>query len=326
MPWTRFRKKRDMPEGLWTKCKACGTTIYAKDLLANLQVCKACGYHFNQPSGERIQSLLDEDSFTEMWADLVPVDRLEFIDKDPYPVKLETSAKKSGLAEAAVAGTGTLGGDPLALCMLDFRFMGGSMGTVVGEKVTRTLELALRERIPAVVISCSGGARMHEGALSLMQMAKTSAAIARLHAAGGLYISVLANPTTGGVMASFAALGDLIFAEPGALIGFAGPRVIQETLRTELPEGFQTSEFLMERGFIDRIVKRDQLRGELGRAIRLLWSYDDAVRRKYARPAGGAADPPEGDGRQQEPAESPGLDEVRGLGGADGGGAAAGQA
>jgi acetyl-CoA carboxylase carboxyl transferase subunit beta len=298
-----------MPEGLWVKCKACGTTIYMKDLVANLQVCKACGYHFSQPSEERVRALFDENSFVELWSNLMPLDRLEFIDKEPYPKKLLSSAAKSGVNEAAVAGTGVMDGQPVAICMLDFRFMGGSMGTVVGEKVTRTLELARADRIPAIVISCSGGARMHEGALSLMQMAKTSAAIARLHADGGLYISVLANPTTGGVMASFAALGDLIFAEPGALIGFAGPRVIQETLRTELPEGFQTSEFLMERGFIDRIVTRESLRQELSRAIRLLWTYDRKTLSKYA---------PGLTPETQLPAEGPkvasssGLDSVRG--------------
>jgi acetyl-CoA carboxylase carboxyl transferase subunit beta len=263
-----------MPEGLWIKCKACATTIYMKDLVNDLQVCKSCGYHFAQPSEDRARTLFDEGTFKELWPSLKAMDRLGFVDKEPYPIKLQGSAKKSGIKEAAIAGTGLIERQPAAICMLDFRFMGGSMGTVVGEKVTRTFELALTERIPAIVVSCSGGARMHEGALSLMQMAKTSAAIARLHDAGGLYISVLANPTTGGVMASFAALGDLIFAEPGALIGFAGPRVIQETLRTELPEGFQTSEFLLERGFIDRIVPRAKLRVELGRSIRLLWTYD----------------------------------------------------
>lgn len=284
MPWTRFRKKRDMPEGLWVKCKECGETLFTKELIQANQVCRHCGYHFRQPARERFASLLDWGSFQEMWSELVPVDRLSFVDKVPYPEKLEKSAGKAGLNEACLTGTGTIEGLPLAVCALDFTFMGGSMGTVVGEKVTRTLELALEERIPALVISCSGGARMHEGALSLMQMAKSSAAIARLHEQGGLYISVLANPTTGGVMASFAALGDLIFAEPGALIGFAGPRVIQETLRVDLPEGFQTSEFLLERGFIDRIVERSKLREELAQVLGLLWTYTDDQLERYAPP------------------------------------------
>ena len=311
MGWTRFRKKRDMPEGLWVKCKKCGTTLFTKELEANFHICKSCSYHFHMPSEERVRTLLDEGSFTEMWTDLLPLDRLQFEDKEPYPEKIAKSQKKSGLDEGAIAGVGQIDGHPIALCMLDFRFMGGSMGTVVGEKVTRTLELAYRDRIPAVVISCSGGARMHEGALSLMQMAKTSAAIARLHESKGLYLSVLTNPTTGGVMASFAALGDLIFAEPGALIGFAGPRVIQETLRTELPEGFQTSEFLLERGFIDRIVVRSKLRGELKRTIDLLWDYPDSALKKYPPVAAPKEEQPEETVESEAVTARARLDEVR---------------
>jgi len=282
MAWSRFRKKRDMPEGLWVKCKRCNKTLFTKELTENLQVCEHCGYHMHQSARERLDSLLDEASFREHWSDLYTSDRLSFVDKEPYPEKIKKSAKKSGLCEGAIAGTGTIKGQPVAMCSLDFAFMGGSMGTVVGEKVARTIELATDENIPAVVISCSGGARMHEGALSLMQMGKTSGAIARLHEKGGLYISVLANPTTGGVMASFAALGDLIFAEPGALIGFAGPRVIQETLRTELPEGFQTAEFLLDRGFVDRIVSRAELRDTVGSTIGFLWNYTEEQYEKYA--------------------------------------------
>ncbi len=281
MAWSRFRKKRDMPEGLWVNCKQCNQTLFTKELTANHQVCEHCGYHMHQAASERLETLCDADSFVELWDDLFTKDRLDFIDKEPYPEKIRKSADKSGLTEGAVAGTGTIKGQPVAACSLDFAFMGGSMGTVVGEKVARTIELATAERIPAIVISCSGGARMHEGALSLMQMGKTSGAIARMHDAGGLYISVLANPTTGGVMASFAALGDVILAEPGALIGFAGPRVIRETLRTELPKGFQTAEFLLERGFIDRIVKRSDLRDDIATAIDFLWTYTDEQREKY---------------------------------------------
>lgn len=281
MGWTRFRKKRDMPEGLWVKCPECSATLFNKDLAEALNVCGECGYHLRLPSRDRITSLLDPWSFEEHWEDLRTLDRLSFVDRDPYPVKLERAAEKAGVSEAAVAGTGTIEGNPLSLCCLDFGFMGGSMGTVVGEKVARTVELATAEGMPVVIVSCSGGARMHEGALSLMQMGKTSAALARHHAQGQLFISVLANPTTGGVMASFAALGDVILAEPKALIGFAGPRVIQETLRTELPEGFQTSEFLLEKGFIDRIVARSSMREVIGRLIRFLARYEDGHRERY---------------------------------------------
>lgn len=280
MPWSRFRKKRDMPEGLWSKCKECGTTLYQKDLEEAMHVCSECGHHMRIGAAARVATLVDGGhAFEEHWPDLYPTDPLAFVDKGPYIDKLASTAKKTGKTDAATAGLGLIDGQPVALCILDFSFMGGSMGMVVGERVTRTIELALEHRIPAVVLSCSGGARMHEGALSLMQMAKTSALLARLQEEKGLYISVLANPTTGGVMASFAALGDIILAEPGALIGFAGPRVIQETLRIELPEGFQTSEFLLEHGFIDRIVSRKNLRGELSRLFSLLWTYDDDLTR-----------------------------------------------
>jgi len=288
MAWSRFRKKRDMPEGLWVNCKRCNQTLFTKELTSNQQICQHCGYHMHQSARERLATMCDAGSFVELWGDLFTKDRLDFIDKEPYPEKLRKSASKSGLTEGAVAGTGSIKGHPVAVCSLDFAFMGGSMGTVVGEKVARTIELATEERVPAIVISCSGGARMHEGALSLMQMGKTSGAIARMHDAGGLYISILANPTTGGVMASFAALGDIILAEPGALIGFAGPRVIRETLRTELPDGFQTAEFLLERGFIDRIVKRTDLRDDIATAIDFLWTYTDEQREKYAATGGPA--------------------------------------
>jgi acetyl-CoA carboxylase carboxyl transferase subunit beta len=270
MGWERFRKKRDVPEGLWVKCKKCSETLFKKDLDVALNVCTHCGYHFSLGAKERIATLVDPDSFTELWADLRAVDRLGFVDKEPYSEKMRKAEARSGRPEAAMAGYAMIDGLRVALCVLDFSYMGGSMGVVVGEKVTRTLELAADEGVPCIVVSCSGGARMHEGVLSLMQMAKTSAAIHRLSERGGLFISVLTNPTTGGVTASFAALGDLIFAEPEALIGFAGPRVIQETLRQELPEGFQRSEFLLERGFIDRIVPRKDLRATLAQSIRLL--------------------------------------------------------
>ena len=292
MGWSRFRKKRDMPEGLWIKCPSCNKTLYNKDLASSLNVCTACHHHLRMPARTRVESLVDENSFCEHSAGLRPLDRLEFVDKIPYPEKIAQAAERSGSKEAALAGTGTIGGLPISICVLDFSFLGGSMGTVVGEKVTRTIELATEERIPTVIVSSSGGARMHEGALSLMQMGKTSAAIARNHQDGGLFISVLANPTTGGVMASFAALGDVILAEPHALIGFAGPRVIRETLRSELPEGFQTSEFLLEKGFIDRIVERKEMRGMISSILGFLWTFTEEQKARFAAPPPeeGAAD------------------------------------
>jgi len=308
VPWTRFRKKKDMPEGLWIKCPGCGRTLFKKELEENLQVCTSCGHHFRMSARQRLDLLLDPGSFRERWADLRTHDCLGFVDREPYPEKLRKAARKSGLPEAAVAGTGTVDGKPVAICVLDFAFMGGSMGAVVGEKVTRTFELATEERLPVIVVSCSGGARMHEGVVSLMQMAKTTAALNRHHEAGGLYISILANPTTGGVMASFAALGDLILAEPRALIGFAGPRVIQETLRTELPEGFQTAEFLLERGFIDRIVERKELKREVSRLLEFLWTWTDEQRRRFGPPleeAAGKEGKEEKEEKEEETAEAP---------------------
>ena len=285
MPWSRFRKKRDMPEGLWVKCPSCSKTLYSKELDENVHVCPGCEHHLRVGGLKRLETLLDPGSFQERWTDLHTIDRLGFVDKVPYKDKLRRAAKKSASHEAARAGTGTINGLPVAVCSLDFSFMGGSMGAVVGETVTRCVELGTAERLPVVLISCSGGARMHEGVLSLMQMGKTCAALARHHERGGLFISVLSNPTTGGVMASFAALGDLILAEPKALIGFAGPRVIQETLRIDLPKGFQTAEFLLDHGFIDRIVPRRGLRDELSRAICFLWSYEDDQLERWAPPA-----------------------------------------
>jgi acetyl-CoA carboxylase carboxyl transferase subunit beta len=281
MAWTRFRKKKEMPEGVWIKCKKCGATLFQKTFEENLHVCKECGYHAPISGRRRLEILVDPGSFAERWTELYPTDFLGFTDKEPYPEKLAKSVKKSGEVEAAIAGSGTIEGRPVALCVLDFTFMGGSMGSVVGEKVSRTIELGADERLPVIVVSSSGGARMHEGAVSLMQMAKTSAALDRLGRRGVPFISVLTDPTTGGVTASFAALGDVIVAEPDALIGFAGPRVIQETLRTTLPDGFQRSEFLLEHGFIDRIATRHELRPLLARLVDLLWRYDDATFAKF---------------------------------------------
>jgi acetyl-CoA carboxylase carboxyl transferase subunit beta len=252
-----------VPEGLWVKCSKCGEILQSKILKDNLQVCPECSNHFRLSAAERIALLTDEGSFDEYAEDLVSTDPLEFDDTKPYKDRLRSSANSTGLRDAFVAGKAKLEGLPYHLGVFEFKFMGGSMGVVVGEKVTRVFEAALKDRLPAVVVSSSGGARMQEGILSLMQMAKTTSILSRLRAEGVPYISVLSDPTTGGVAASFAMLGDIILAEPGALIGFAGPRVIQQTIRQQLPEGFQRSEFLLKHGFVDRIVPRSELASEL---------------------------------------------------------------
>jgi acetyl-CoA carboxylase carboxyl transferase subunit beta len=252
-----------VPEGLWIKCVSCGEILQTKVLKDNFQVCPECAQHFRMSAAERIASLTDEGSFDEYAEDLVSTDPLEFDDTKPYKARLRSAAGNTGLRDAFVAGKAKLGGLPYHLGVFEFKFMGGSMGVVVGEKVTRVFEKALEERLPAVVVSASGGARMQEGILSLMQMAKTTAILQKLRTQGIPYISVLSDPTTGGVAASFAMLGDVILAEPGALIGFAGPRVIQQTIRQSLPEGFQRSEFLLKHGFVDRIVPRKELAQEL---------------------------------------------------------------
>jgi acetyl-CoA carboxylase carboxyl transferase subunit beta len=265
-----FRKKKDMPSGLWTKCKSktCGKMVYQKQVQEKLSVCPECGFHDKISSAKRIEITLDPGTFESFGEEFLPTDKLEFVDREPYGEKLGAAQARTGLTEAALVGTGLLKGMRVVIGILDFTFFGGSMGQVVGERITAAVELATSEGIPLIVFSASGGARMQEGALSLMQMAKTSAAIGRLRdVASAPYISVLTNPTTGGVTASFAALGDIIVAEPKALIGFAGPRVIQTTLRTDLPPGFQTSEFLLEHGFIDRIISRDLMRDELARIL-----------------------------------------------------------
>ncbi|MFO0981709.1 MAG: acetyl-CoA carboxylase, carboxyltransferase subunit beta [Planctomycetota bacterium] len=258
MAWARFKKK-DMPGGLWTKCPSCSQMIFAKDLEAKKKVCSSCNYHFQLNATERIAFTVDEGSFEELYPDLEAKDRLNFKEKGPYSEKLKQTMQKTGRKEAMVIGPATIKGRRLMLGVLDFSFLGGSMGAVVGEKVTLAVEEAIRRHLPLVLVSASGGARMHEGAISLMQMAKTCAALARFEATRLPYIAVLADPTTGGVTASWATVADIILAEPAALIGFAGPRVIQTTLRQELPEGFQRSEFLLKRGQIDRIVTREEL-------------------------------------------------------------------
>jgi acetyl-CoA carboxylase carboxyl transferase subunit beta len=262
------RPKRGVPEGLWLRCPQCKATIFRKEAEARFNVCPECGYHFYLPAKQRIAQLLDEDSFEEWFADLRPVDALGFKDRIPYAARIQSEQQKTGMHDAAVVGRGFIRGRPVVLGVTDFAFMAGSMGSVVGEKLTLATEEALRLGLPLIIVSGSGGgARMQEGILSLMQMAKISAALARYDQAGGLYISILTNPTMGGVAASFASVGDIILAEPGALIGFAGKRTIWNTVRLELPKDFQTSEFLKEHGFVDRIIERKNLRTELAQII-----------------------------------------------------------
>lgn len=256
---------------LWEKCPSCGETLFTEALDANLRVCTSCGHHFRLDAPTRIAALIDEGSARFHDDELSPVDALGFVDSKPYPKRITLARKKTGRNDAFIACSATMGGVDVELGCFDFRYMGGSMGSVVGEMITRLFERAVERRVPAIVISASGGARMQEGVLSLMQMAKTCAALARLGDEAKMpYISVLTHPTTGGVAASFAMLGDLILAEPEALIGFAGPRVIQQTIGQELPEGFQTSEYLLEHGMVDRIVDRGALRGALIEHLRQL--------------------------------------------------------
>jgi acetyl-CoA carboxylase carboxyl transferase subunit beta len=257
------QKKREVPDGVWMKCPGCEETVFRKRVEEELMVCPDCEYHFTIPTDVRLNLLLDEASFEEWCADVEPVDALEFKDVQGYKDRLERYQSATGLKDAVVCGKGKMGGRDVVLCVMDSRFMMASMGSVVGEKVTRSVEGALKLKLPLIAVCASGGARMQEGVLSLMQMAKTSAVVGRFKAAGGLYICVLTNPTTAGVMASFASLGDLVLAEPGALIGFTGQRVIKETIKAELPQGFQTAEFLLEHGFIDMVVHRKNLKRQL---------------------------------------------------------------
>jgi acetyl-CoA carboxylase carboxyl transferase subunit beta len=252
-----------VPEGLWVKCTQCGEILQSKVLKDNLHVCPECSLHFRMLAADRIAMLTDEGTFEEYAEDLVSTDPLEFDDTKPYKARLRSAADSTGLRDAFVVGSAKLQGLPFHLGVFEFKFMGGSMGIVVGEKITRLFEAAIKDRLPAVLVSASGGARMQEGILSLMQMAKTTAMISRMREEGIPYITILTDPTTGGVAASFAMLGDVIIAEPHALIGFAGPRVIEQTIRQSLPEGFQRSEFLLKHGFLDRIVSRKDLAGEL---------------------------------------------------------------
>jgi acetyl-CoA carboxylase carboxyl transferase subunit beta len=260
-------RKRDIPEGLWSKCPKCATMLYDRELDENLKVCMHCGYHFPIGSRERINSLVETCSFEEMDAAMTSVDVLKFTGVTDYASKLTAYQKSTGLRDAVITGIGKIGVQRVALGVMDFCFLGGSMGSVVGEKITRLIEAGTDRGLPVVIVSTSGGARMYEGMFSLMQMAKTSGALA-YHSKKKLpYVSILTHPTTAGVMASFASLGDLILAEPGAMIGFAGPRVIKDTTQAELPPGFQTSEFLLEHGLIDAIVPRPDLKDYLGNLL-----------------------------------------------------------
>jgi len=252
----------------WLKCPACEAFVYRKRLERNLRVCPECSHHFRLPARDRLAQLLDEGSFTELSVGIVAVDALGFVDSKPYPARLADSQRKTGNSEAAICGTGTIGGNPLVVAIMDFAFMGGSMGSVVGEKIARLAQRSLEKKFPLIIISASGGARMQEGVLSLMQMAKTAAVLSQLHDRAIPYVSILTNPTTGGVSASFAMLGDAILAEPGAVIGFAGPRVIRQTLGQDLPEGFQTAEFLLDRGMVDHVCHRHLLKETVGRLLR----------------------------------------------------------
>ena len=268
-PAVQKQQEREIADGLWTKCDSCGTVAYTKDLKANQLVCPECDYHNRVDSDERIEQLIDPDTWNPLDENIRPLDPLEFRDRKDYKARLQDYQAKTGLTDAVKTGTGLIDGLPVALGVMDFRFMGGSMGSVVGEKLCRLIEHATAEQFPVIIVCASGGARMQEGMFSLMQMAKISGALQRHQTAKLLYIPLLVHPTMGGVTASFAMLGDIILAEPKATIGFAGRRVIEQTLREKLPDGFQTSEYLLEHGFIDSIVPRTQLKKTLAQLISL---------------------------------------------------------
>jgi len=263
-------EKKTLGEGLFRKCEACGDAVKKEDFERNFEVCPACGFHFHLSAEQWIELLADEDTWTALDTGLISEDPLRFVDSKAYPQRVEAARESTGVNDAILAGTAQIDGRPVQLGVFVFRFMGGSMGSVVGEVVTRMMERGAEHRQPVVLLSCSGGARMQEGSLSLMQMAKTVAARRKLREVGAPFISVLLNPTTGGVAASFALQGDVNIAEPGALIGFAGPRVIEDTIRQKLPEGFQRAEFLLEHGMIDMISTRQAMRGNVARMVEYL--------------------------------------------------------
>jgi acetyl-CoA carboxylase carboxyl transferase subunit beta len=264
---TPVEERRVRTEGMWTKCGSCRAIIWKKDLEANWEVCSKCDHHFRLGARKRLELLLDEEPWAELDSELASSDPLHFTDTKPYAQRLKDAQHKLGMKDAILTAEGHLNGRPVICCSMEFGFIGGSMGAVVGEKVARAIERSLARKIPLIIVSCSGGARMMEGVVSLMQLAKVSAALARLDDAGLPFISILTDPTTGGVTASYAMLGDLNIAEPGALIGFAGPRVIEQTIRQKLPEGFQTAEFLLEHGFLDAVVSRKELKSYISQAL-----------------------------------------------------------
>lgn len=278
MSWFRKERRPKRPvgdheldtAGLWTKCNNCREIVYRKEILRNASVCPKCDYHFRISAHERLTSLCDDGAWTEFNAHLAPVDRLRFRDQKRYTERLTQYQKSTGLKDAIITADARLNGLEIVIAVMEYSFMGGSMGSVVGEKITLAVERAAARRVPLIIVSCSGGARMQEGAQSLMQMAKISAALARLQAEGIPFISLLTDPTTGGVTASYAMLGDVNIAEPRALIGFAGPRVIEQTIREKLPEGFQRSEFLLEHGMLDMVVPRSELKATLATTLRHL--------------------------------------------------------
>ena len=284
-------KASRVPEGLWVKCPECSQIIYNKDLATNLSVCPKCAHHFRITSAERIKTLFDGE-WVEHDANLTSTDPLNFTDTKPYKARLEASIAATGMKDAVVVGSGTIDGIPTVVAVMEYGFIGGSMGVVVGEKIARAIERAIEQRSPVVIVCCSGGARMMEGALSLMQMAKICGALARLDRARLPYISVLTDPTTGGVTASFAMLGDMNIAEPKALIGFAGPRVIEQTIRQKLPDGFQRSEFLLERGMLDLVLDRREMKSTIGQLLRFMHTAPDVSRRSATGDGGLVAPKP----------------------------------
>jgi acetyl-CoA carboxylase carboxyl transferase subunit beta len=299
-----FRAKKEVPDGLFLTCQGCQKMIYKKHKEEANEVCPECDYHFYLSSQKRLDTLLDPDSFDPLFEDLTSTDPLNFTDREAYAERLVKSQEKTGLKDAVIVGTGRIEGKGICLAIMDFTFMGGSMGSVVGEKIARVTEHAIEHRHPLIIFSASGGARMQEGALSLMQMAKTCCALAKLREEGMIFISVLTNPTTAGVLASYAGVGDVIIAEPKALIGFTGPRVIKETIRQDLPDGFQRSEFMLDHGLIDMIVHRQDLRTRLSE---ILEYSPGPPRAEYAK-GNGTPDSPET--AEAQPAESEQHDET----------------
>ncbi|MEX2611523.1 MAG: acetyl-CoA carboxylase, carboxyltransferase subunit beta [Gemmatimonadota bacterium] len=299
MSWFRKPKqkltsadRRDLPADVFDKCPDCGEILYRARLEQNLSVCPVCAHHLRVSAEDYLRILLDEGAYEERFSEVRSADPLEFVDLKPYPDRLAAAERKVGHGDAVRTVEGTLAGMPVCLAVMDFAFIGGSMGSVVGEKIARLVHVALERRVPLLILSASGGARMMEGILSLMQMAKTSAALAQLHEAGIPFVSILTDPTTGGVTASYAMLGDVILAEPGALVGFAGPRVIEQTIKQELPEGFQRSEFLLEHGMVDRIVDRRRLKDTVARLLRHMQGLEA---------------PPPAEGQADEPADDDGA-------------------